>query len=62
MRLNVHDVFACAVAVRSGSFLLVRRAAPEGALVWQFPTGKVDSDEKPLVAAAREVAETAWVP
>jgi 8-oxo-dGTP diphosphatase len=30
---------------------------PEGALSWQFPAGKIESDETPEEAAARETQE-----
>ncbi|WP_327660464.1 MULTISPECIES: NUDIX domain-containing protein [unclassified Streptomyces] len=61
LRLDVRSLIAGAVVARSGSVLLVRRAVPEGALVWQFPAGKVDSGEAPFDAAAREALEEAGV-
>lgn len=48
---------AAAVVVRGGRVLLVRRRVPEGALSWQFPAGKIESDETPEEAAARETQE-----
>jgi 8-oxo-dGTP diphosphatase len=37
--------------------LLVRRAAPEGRLVWQFPAGKFEPGETGEQAAVRETRE-----
>jgi 8-oxo-dGTP diphosphatase len=48
---------AAAVIVVDGQLLLVRRAVTEGALVWQFPAGKVEPGESPEDAAAREACE-----
>lgn len=48
---------AAAVVVRDGRVLLVRRRVPEGALSWQFPAGKIEPDETPEEAAARETQE-----
>ncbi|MFD8567960.1 NUDIX hydrolase [Streptomyces sp. NPDC059639] len=47
-------VIAGAVIARGGRVLLVRRAVPEGALVWQFPAGEVDAGETAPGAATRE--------
>jgi hypothetical protein len=38
-RVLVRTIAGAVVAV-GGEILLVRRAVPEGALVWQFPAGK----------------------
>nr|WP_237548549.1 MULTISPECIES: NUDIX domain-containing protein [unclassified Streptomyces] len=35
-------MIAGAVVQHEGRVLLIRRAVPEGDLVWQFPAGKVD--------------------
>ena len=48
---------AAGVIVRSGRVLLVRRAVPEGELVWHFPAGKIEPGETPAEAAVRETAE-----
>ncbi|MEU6990342.1 NUDIX domain-containing protein [Streptomyces sp. NPDC046465] len=50
-----------AVVQHEGDVLLIRRTAPEAALVWQFPAGKIDPGETPLNAAAREALEEAGV-
>lgn len=46
-----------AVIVHDGRVLLVRRRVPEGALVWQFPAGKVEAGETSADAAIRETRE-----
>ncbi|WP_042389686.1 NUDIX hydrolase [Streptacidiphilus melanogenes] len=48
---------AAAVVVANGRVLLVRRAVPEGDLVWQLPAGKVEPGETVPEAAARETYE-----
>ena len=48
---------AAAVIVHDGQVLLVRRRVPEGALVWQFPAGKIKAGETSADAAARETRE-----
>jgi 8-oxo-dGTP diphosphatase len=48
---------AAAVVVHEGRVLLVRRAVPEGALVWQFPAGKIEPGESAEDAAERETRE-----
>ncbi len=48
---------AAAVIVVDGRLLLVRRAVSEGALVWQFPAGKVEPGESAEDAAVREAGE-----
>ncbi|MFI8301468.1 NUDIX hydrolase [Streptomyces nigra] len=52
---------AGAVIVHAARLLLIRRAAPEGALVWTLPSGKVEPGEGPSEAAAREAWEEAGV-
>ncbi|MEU6841677.1 NUDIX domain-containing protein [Streptomyces sp. NPDC046716] len=59
--MNVAAVIAGAVVAREGEVLLIRRAVPEGTLVWQFPAGKVDTGESVSEAAAREALEEAGV-
>lgn len=48
---------AAAVITDGSRVLLVRRAAPEGDLVWQFPAGKVEPGETAEQAAVRETLE-----
>ncbi|MFF3848696.1 NUDIX domain-containing protein [Streptomyces sp. NPDC002328] len=48
---------AAAVIVQEGRVLLVRRRVAEGALSWQFPAGKIEPEETPGEAAARETEE-----
>ncbi len=48
---------AAAVIVQEGRVLLVRRRVAEGALSWQFPAGKIEPEETPAEAAARETEE-----
>jgi 8-oxo-dGTP diphosphatase len=57
----MESTIAGAVVVHEGQVLLVRRAVPEGDLVWQFPAGKVDPGETPEEAAVREALEEAGV-
>ncbi|MFI9777323.1 NUDIX hydrolase [Streptomyces sp. NPDC051956] len=57
----MEPMIAGAVVQHDGRVLLVRRAAPEGELLWQFPAGKVDEGESPKEAAAREALEEAGV-
>jgi len=52
---------AAAVIVYAGRLLLMRRAAPEGALLWTLPSGKVDLGESAAEAAAREAWEEVGV-
>jgi 8-oxo-dGTP diphosphatase len=52
---------AAAVITHAHRVLLVRRASPEGALVWSFPAGKVEPGETAAQAAAREAGEEAGV-
>ncbi|QQM45150.1 NUDIX domain-containing protein [Streptomyces liliifuscus] len=54
-------VVAGAVIVRAGRALLIRRASPAGALLWSFPSGKVEPGETAAEAAAREAQEEAGV-
>lgn len=48
---------AAAVIVQGGKVLLIRRATPEGALLWQLPAGQVESGETDGQAAVRETQE-----
>jgi 8-oxo-dGTP diphosphatase len=52
---------AGAVIADAGRTLLIRRASPAGALLWTFPSGKLDPGESASVAAAREAREEAGV-
>jgi ADP-ribose pyrophosphatase YjhB (NUDIX family) len=52
---------AGAVIVRAGRLLLMRRASPVGALLWTFPSGKVDEGETASEAAVREAREEVGV-
>jgi 8-oxo-dGTP pyrophosphatase MutT (NUDIX family) len=52
---------AAAVIVDAARVLLIRRATPEAALLWSFPSGKVDPAESPPAAAAREALEETGV-
>ncbi|MDQ0758739.1 NUDIX domain-containing protein [Streptomyces canus] len=52
---------AGAVIAHAGRVLLIRRASPEGALLWSFPSGKVEPGETASEAAAREAGEEAGV-
>lgn len=54
--MSERDVVVC-VVVRNGEILLVRRAVPEGRLMWQFPGGAVEPGETLERAAQREVSE-----
>ncbi|MEU5540460.1 NUDIX domain-containing protein [Streptomyces sp. NPDC020362] len=54
-------LIAGAVVACRGRVLLVRRRVPEGALVWQFPAGKVEPGESVEQAAAREALEESGV-
>lgn len=45
----------------AGRVLLIRRTSPAGALLWTFPSGKVEPGESASVAAAREAGEEAGV-
>ncbi|MER6183060.1 NUDIX domain-containing protein [Streptomyces sp. NPDC001652] len=45
----------------AGRVLLIRRATPAGALLWTFPSGKLDPGESAADAAAREAREEAGV-
>lgn len=48
---------AAAIIVDGGRVLLIRRAVPEGDLLWSFPAGKVEPGETPERAAVRETLE-----
>jgi 8-oxo-dGTP diphosphatase len=52
---------AGAVIADAGRVLLIRRASPAGALLWTFPSGKLDPGESASDAAAREAGEEAGV-
>jgi 8-oxo-dGTP diphosphatase len=54
-------VIAGAVIVHAGRVLLIRRRVPAGALLWTFPSGKVEDGEAAGQAAARESREEAGV-
>ncbi|MCZ0981612.1 MULTISPECIES: NUDIX hydrolase [Streptomyces] len=57
MTVEAQRAVAAAVVVRGGRVLLVRRRVAEGVLSWQFPAGKIESEETPGEAAARETEE-----
>jgi 8-oxo-dGTP diphosphatase len=48
---------AAAVVVQGERVLLVRRRVAEGALSWQFPAGRIEPEETPWEATARETEE-----
>jgi 8-oxo-dGTP diphosphatase len=48
---------AAAVIVSEGRVLLIRRRVAEGALLWQFPAGKIETGESAAEAAVRETLE-----
>jgi 8-oxo-dGTP diphosphatase len=48
---------AVAVVQKNDKFLLVRRTHKEGVLHWQFPSGKIEVQEKGDSACIREVFE-----
>ncbi|MFE1841650.1 NUDIX hydrolase [Streptomyces sviceus] len=52
---------AGAVIADGGRVLLIRRNAPAGALLWTFPSGKVETGETAHQAAAHEATEEAGV-
>lgn len=56
-----NGLVAGAAIVHAGRLLLIRRASPEGALLWTLPSGKADRGESTSEAAAREVYEEAGV-
>ncbi|WP_435883866.1 NUDIX domain-containing protein [Streptomyces tanashiensis] len=57
MTTDAKRAIAAAVVVHDERVLLVRRRVAEGALSWQFPAGKIEPEETPEEAAARETAE-----
>ncbi|MFL2832125.1 MAG: (deoxy)nucleoside triphosphate pyrophosphohydrolase [Coraliomargaritaceae bacterium] len=54
---NLFDVVG-AVILRDGNVLCARRG-PDGSLpgLWEFPGGKIEADESPKEALAREISE-----
>lgn len=54
---NLYDVVG-AVVLRDGNILCARRG-PDGSLpgLWEFPGGKIEADESPKEALAREISE-----
>ncbi|MFJ7242369.1 NUDIX hydrolase [Streptomyces olivaceus] len=46
-----------AVVVATGRLLLIRRAVPEGGLLWALPGGSVEAGETARQAAVREALE-----
>jgi 8-oxo-dGTP diphosphatase len=54
---EVEQPIAAAIIVEGVRVLLIRRAAPEGDLLWSFPAGKVEQGETPEQAAVRETRE-----
>ncbi|WP_392969963.1 NUDIX hydrolase [Streptomyces sp. LN245] len=52
---------AGAVIVHAGRVLMMRRGVPAGSVLWTFPSGKVEADESPADAAAREALEETGV-
>ncbi|MGY3336413.1 8-oxo-dGTP diphosphatase [Streptomyces filamentosus] len=57
MTTETQRAVAAAVVVRGERVLLVRRRVAEGTLSWQFPAGKIEPEETPGEAAARETEE-----
>jgi 8-oxo-dGTP pyrophosphatase MutT (NUDIX family) len=55
------SLIAGAVIAHAGRVLLIRRSTPAGALLWSFPSGKVDPGETASEAAVREAVEEAGV-
>lgn len=58
---NSSPTVAGAVIADAGRVLLIRRTSPAGALLWTFPSGKLDPGESASAAAAREAREEAGV-
>ncbi len=54
-------LIAGAVVAHGGRVLLIRRTSPAGALLWTFPSGKVEPGESAAEAAAREAGEEAGI-
>lgn len=48
------------VVVDQGKVLIIKRANPEGNLVYQFPAGKMETWEDAMQGAQREVLEETW--
>ncbi|WP_330279214.1 NUDIX hydrolase [Streptomyces sp. NBC_00569] len=61
LRLQIQPTISGAVVAHQGKVLLVRRAVPEGSLVWQFPAGKVEPGESHEETAVREALEETGV-
>ncbi|MGW8743949.1 NUDIX domain-containing protein [Streptomyces sp. NPDC055794] len=61
MPTSTDGLIAGATIVHAGRLLLIRRATPEGALLWTLPSGKADPGESVADAAAREALEEAGV-
>lgn len=59
--MKASPAIAGAVVAHAGRVLLIRRVSPEGALVWSFPSGKVEPGESAAQAAVREAGEEAGV-
>lgn len=59
--MPVSPLIAGSVIVRDARVLLIRRASPAGALLWTFPSGKVELGESEAEAAVREAGEEAGV-
>jgi 8-oxo-dGTP diphosphatase len=57
----IEQRIAVAVVQADKRFLMIRRARPEGSLVWSFPGGKVEPGESAETAACREVFEETGV-
>ncbi|MFF6842368.1 NUDIX domain-containing protein [Streptomyces tanashiensis] len=57
MTIEAQSAVAAAVVVQSERVLLERRRVAEGAVSWQFPAGKIEPEEAPGEAAARETEE-----
>ncbi|WEH34049.1 NUDIX hydrolase [Streptomyces sp. AM 4-1-1] len=57
MTTEINPAVAAAVVAQDGRVLLVRRRVSEGALLWQFSAGKIESEEAAGEAAACETRE-----
>ena len=54
---SVEEYSAGGVVTREGKVLLIRMKTLSGKLVWTFPKGHLEKNERPRDAALREVAE-----